>query len=91
MFDGVFDFLGGKMSFSRLSSLKLRYEKYCNAELAILDGAQSYQIGSRNLTRADLSEVTDMIKYLEKEIAAEESKAKGTGRNRVMGIVPRDV
>lgn len=79
------------MSNTRLTQLKNRLDAYYRAEMAILDGAQSYQIGSRNLTRADLGEVADMITYLEKEVAAEESKATGRGRNRVMGIVPRDV
>ena len=84
-------YIGGKMSNTRLSQLKTRYEAYLKAEMAILDGAQSYQIGSRNLTRADLGEVTEMIEYLEKQIAKEEGKVNGTGRNRVMGIVPRDI
>lgn len=75
---------------TRLESLQARLTSYQNCELAILDGAQSYSIGGRNLTRANLNEISDMIKYLEKEIAQEQSKAAGQGRNRVFGVVPRD-
>lgn len=59
-------------------------------EAAILAGAQSYAIGSRNLTRANLAEVTEMIKQLEKEIAIEEAKSAGRGRNKMFGVIPRD-
>lgn len=67
-----------------------RLEAYHAAEMAILEGAQSYKIGSRNLTRANLSEISDMIKYLEQRVAAEEAAKKGRGRNKVTGIIPRD-
>lgn len=63
---------------------------YLNCEIAILEGAQSYQIGSKQLNRANLSHIRLMIEYLEKEIAQEESKISGKGRNRVLGIIPRD-
>jgi hypothetical protein len=63
---------------------------YFDCELAILSGAQEYSIGTRRLTRADLKEISDTIKYLEKEVSAEESKSAGKGRNRMVGIIPRD-
>lgn len=75
---------------ARLEALKLRLQQYIDCESAILSGAQSYAIGSRNLTRANLAEITKMIKHLEKEIAIEEAKANGRGRNRVFGVIPRD-
>lgn len=75
------------MADSRLVRFKKRLEQYYAAEDAILGGAQSYQIGSRQLTRANLREVNDMIKYLEREITDLESKK---GRNRVIGVIPRD-
>lgn len=74
----------------RLETLKNRLELYINCEISILSGAQSYKIGSRDLTRANLKEISDMIKYLEKEIAIEEAIDAGKGRNRVIGIIPRD-
>jgi hypothetical protein len=75
---------------TRLETLKTRLQQYIDCESAILSGAQSYAIGSRNLTRANLAEIAKMIKYLENEIAVEESKAAGKGRNRMFGVIPRD-
>ena len=75
---------------NRLETLRVRLTQYIQCEASILGGAQSYAIGSRNLTRANLSEIADMIKYLEKEIAIEEAKATGRGRNRMFGVIPRD-
>ena len=75
---------------SRLTDLQTRLEQYTACEAAILDGAQSYGIGSRNLTRANLKDISDMIKYLEQEITAEQAKASGKRRNWSGGIIPRD-
>ena len=82
---------GGFMANTRLEDLKERLIAYRKCENAILDGAQSYAIGSRNMTRANLQEVAERIRYLEKEVANEESKAAGRGRNRVVGVIPRDI
>ena len=41
----------------KLERKKKRLEMYYKAEEAILGGAQSYSLGSRNLTRANLSEI----------------------------------
>ena len=78
------------MASTRLQTLKNRLDLYIACEKAIIDGAQSYEISGKNLTRADLQKIADMIKYLEKEISAEESRASGKGRNRVIGVIPRD-
>lgn len=75
---------------TRLETLESRLQFYLDCEAAILGGAQEYAIGSRRLTRADLTEIADMIKYLEKEAAIEKSKSCGTGRNRTVGVIPRD-
>ncbi|WP_438449404.1 hypothetical protein [Gorillibacterium sp. sgz5001074] len=75
----------------RLQTLQSRLELYIACESAILDGAQEYSIGSRRLSRADLGEIAKMIGYLEKEITTEKAKAGGGGRNKVLGIVPRDI
>lgn len=42
-----------------------------NAKHAIMRGGQSYKIGSRSLTRANLSEIMAMERELRAEIAAE--------------------
>lgn len=75
---------------TRLQVYQTRLEAYYAAEMAILEGAQSYKIGSRNLTRANLAEISDMIKYLEQRVSAEKAAEKGHGRNRVTGVIPRD-
>ena len=43
------------------------------AIMNIMVGGQSYQIGSRKLTRADLSTLRDMKKELEAQVSAEGS------------------
>lgn len=44
---------------------------------AILIGGQSYKIGSRSLTRADLNALRDLKKELEAEIAADDASNTG--------------
>ena len=75
----------------RLQEYKDRLDAYYKAEISILDGAQSYQIGSRNLTRANLAEVRQTIEYLINRIEIEEARLAGRGRNKVTGIIPRDI
>jgi hypothetical protein len=75
---------------TRLDTLNQRYADYIKAEEAILSGAQEYRIGTRLIKRADLSSISEMIKYLEKEITNEQSKQLGKGRNKVIGVIPRD-
>jgi hypothetical protein len=75
---------------TRYERLKQRLDLYYAAEEAILGGAQAYQIGSRQLTRANLSHIKEMIEYLEREVAIEGSKKDGKGRNRMIGVIPRD-
>lgn len=75
---------------TRLETLQQRLQDYIKAEDAVLNGAQEYRIGTRLFKRGDLSVISDMIKYLEKEIAIEQSKQIGNGRNRIIRVVPRD-
>ncbi len=76
---------------NRVEEYKRRLQLYYEAEEAILGGAQSYSIGSRNLTRANLAEVRKTIDELINKIAIEEARAKGKGKMKVLGGVPRDV
>lgn len=66
---------------------------WLEAEAAIAT-AQSYQIGTRLLTRADLDDVRAEIEYWSDKLAeaeaAEDTSGNG-GRNRVYRIVPRDL
>lgn len=56
----------------RLGQKKRILEKVDTAIEKILDGAQSYQIGTRSLTRANLNDLLALQRRLEDEIAAEE-------------------
>lgn len=76
---------------NRLERLKKRLDMYYEVEEAILAGAQSYKIATREYTRASLTNVKDTIKYLENEIEIEKSKQAGRGRNRTMRVTPRDL
>lgn len=76
---------------TRLDTLQSRLQQYLDCETAILEGAQEYYIGSRRMRRADLTEIAEMIKYFEREVTQETSKTAGKGRNRVFGVVPRDL
>ena len=75
----------------RLEIYKTRLELYYKAEAAILDGAQSYSIGSRHLTRADLAEIRKMITTLEDGIDEMEAEAAGGSRRKCIRVIPRDV
>ena len=44
--------------------MNARLKQYLEAEKAILVGGQSYRIGNRTLTRADLAEIRSEIKSL---------------------------
>jgi hypothetical protein len=48
---------------------------------------QSYQLGSRTLTLADLGEIRKMIDYWDTKVASTSRQ----GRNRVRRVVPRDL
>ena len=69
------------------SSLKL----YLAAEEEVLSGAQTYAVGGRNLTRANLAEIQEAIDGLYKRLAAAEAMQNGKGANKVSGVIPRDV
>lgn len=68
-----------------------RLQLYLAAEEAVLSGAQSYAVGGRNLTRANLAEIRAAIDDLYKRLEAAEAMQNGKGANKVSGIVPRDV
>ncbi len=78
------------MTQQQIDMYQKRLNEYLAAEEAILSGAQSYRIGSRQLQRGDLSKIADMIAYLERQLAAAKAESSGQGRNKVFGIVPRD-
>lgn len=60
-------------------------DAWLKAELAVSTG-QSYRIGTRQLQRADLSEIRQSINYWRKEMA----RLQKGGRRNVFRAVPRD-
>lgn len=74
----------------RLTRCRNRLEIYYQAEESILGGAQSYSVGSRSLTRANLSEITARIRELEKEKSNLENMLNGRGRIALINGMPLD-
>lgn len=70
----------------KLEILEDRLKCYYEAEKMVLSG-QEYKIGSRSLKRADLSEITNMITKLEKDLAV----IKNGGKNKAVIGVPLDI
>lgn len=71
---------------TEVERIEERLKAYYDAELAILS-SQSYTIGGQTLTRANLSDVRQMIDKLEADLR----KAKSAGANRkTKRVVPMD-
>ncbi len=71
---------------TEVERIEERLKAYYDAELAILS-SQSYSIGGQTLTRANLSDVRQMIDKLEADLR----RAKSTGVNRkTKRVVPMD-
>lgn len=69
-----------------------RLQMYYEAEKAILEGAQSYTIGSRSLSRADLGKLQDEIKRLETKLdELDNALVSGSMRNKTVRVIPRDL
>ena len=71
----------------KITKTKERLELYYEAEKAVLL-RQSYKIGSRELTMADLDTIRKQIDTLEAEVIALE---KNDGRRKVKRIIPIDI
>lgn len=69
---------------------KKKLETWLDAEEKIAAG-QSYQIGTRSLTRADLGAVREEIEYWSGKLTEAENAEISTGRNRAYRFVPRDL
>lgn len=70
-------------------ALNLRLKQYLEAEKAILIAGQSYKIGNRTLTRANLSEIREAISSLIAAGATVDGSGKGHAR-RAMQVIMRD-
>ena len=73
-----------------LEIAKKHLDAWLTAELEVTT-YQSYTIGSRSLTKANLSEIRKQIQFWENEVARLENISKRGGRNRVFRAVPRDL
>lgn len=74
----------------RIKNITKALDDYYAAELAIINGAQQYSLGSRSLTRANLAEVRRAIIDLENLLDKLQSELNGNGRMRQVGVVPLD-
>lgn len=78
----------------KLTQKRERLQMYLDREKYMLspDAVQRYGVGSRNLQRysTDLSDIQEMIKKLEDEIAELEAQLKGGRPRKSVGVVPRD-
>ena len=73
-----------------LETANKHYRAWLAAELE-LPTEQSYSIGTRTLTRANLAEIRKQIEFWENKIIELKNQEKRKGRNRVICVVPRDL
>lgn len=73
-----------------LEIAKKHLDAWLTAELEVTTH-QSYTIGSRSLTKANLSEIRKQIEYWSDQVARLENIEKRGGRNRIYRAVPRDL
>lgn len=75
---------------ARLATARKHLEAWLTAELEVTTH-QSYTIGSRSLTKANLSEIRKQIEFWQNEISKLENLEKRRGRNRITQAIPRDL
>lgn len=73
-----------------LKTAQKHLDAWLEAEMAVTN-AQSYTIGSRTMTKANLGEIRKSIEYWQGKVNALENVAKTGGRNRIRRVVPRDL
>lgn len=73
-----------------LETAKRHLQAWLEAELEVTTH-QSYTIGTRSLTKANLSEIRKQIQFWQNEVAKLENIERRKGRNRIMRVVPRDL
>lgn len=67
-----------------------KLQTWLDAEESVATG-QSYQIGTRVLTRANLKEIREEMEYWGKKLAEAEAEENAGGRNRLHRFTIRDV
>ena len=77
--------LQSRIAFRRTSLAELR-----SAYISLISGqVQSYTIGSRNLTRFDITKLKDEITAMEKELDSLEAELNGIKRRKAVAVIPR--
>ena len=75
------------MSWISIDEARTTLQMWLDAERAVATG-QSYKIGTRSLTRANLADIRESIQFWRREIARLEAKHTGAS---VFRAVPRDL
>ena len=75
------------MDWISIEEARATLRMWLEAERAVATG-QSYRIGTRSLTRANLADIRESIQFWRREIAKLEAKHTGA---RVFRAVPRDL
>lgn len=73
-----------------LETAQKHLDAWLEAEIQVTN-AQSYTIGSRTLTKANLTEIRNAIEYWQQKVTILENLKKNNGRSRVKRFVPRDL
>lgn len=73
-----------------LETAQKHLEAWLEAEMQVTN-AQSYTIGSRTLTKANLTEIRNAIEYWQQKVTMLENLKKNKGRNKMKRFVPRDL
>ncbi len=74
----------------KIQKARKHLEIWENAEIEVAQ-SQSYTIGSRSMTKANLSEIREQIKYYENKLAKLLNIKKKRGRNTILQVIPRDL
>jgi antitoxin (DNA-binding transcriptional repressor) of toxin-antitoxin stability system len=78
------------MSSISAETARERLALWLEAEAAVATG-QSYTIGTRTLTRANLNAIRAEIVFWDNKVAETEAAATRRGRSRVFQVIPRDL
>lgn len=72
-----------------LEDAQKHLDEWLEAELKVTTH-QSYQLGGKSLTMADLGKIRETIDYWDNKVAELEALEQSGGRGRMYRIVPRD-
>lgn len=78
------------MSAWTLETAQMHLNAWLQAELSVTTG-QAYSMGTRSLTRANLSEIRKQIEFWKNEVNKLSNKGSKKGTNRIYRAVPRDL